>query len=126
LFGSVIAAGFDMPSPMAGWLAALVEREDWQCYLAWDGGIAIGGAAYYLRSETAWLGVGATRPEGRRRGAQSALLARRIADASDPGATLLTAETGKPLPGEDHPSYRNILRSGFSIAYERANWTFPA
>ena len=29
----------------------------------------------------------------------------------------------KPLPGVPHPSFSNILRAGFSIAYERANWT---
>ena len=125
LFGIVIAAGFGMPPPMAIWLACLVERSGWRCYLAWDGGEAIAGAALYLQNRAAWLGAGATRPQSRRRGAQSALLARRIADASLAGATLLTTETGMPLPGEDHPSYRNIARSGFAVAYERANWGFP-
>ena len=126
LFGSVIAAGFGMPPALADWLAGLVERSGWQCYLAWDGDVAIGGAALYLKDEAAWLGAGASRPDARRRGAQSALLARRIADASHAGATLITTETGKPLPGEDHPSYRNIARSGFTIAYERTNWTFAS
>ncbi len=121
LFGSVIAQGFGMPPPLAHWLAGLVERPGWRCYLAFDQGVAIGGAA----DDAAWLGAGATVPSGRRRGSQSALLARRIADASAAGARLITTETGKPLPGEDHPSYPNIVRSGFEIAYERANWTFP-
>jgi hypothetical protein len=124
LFGSVIAAGFGMPSALAGWLGALAERPGWRCYLVLESGIAIGGGALYIQDVAAWLGVGATKPEGRRRGSQTALLARRLADAKLAGATLITTETGKPLAGEDHPSYRNILRSGFELAYERANWSF--
>jgi hypothetical protein len=50
------------------------------------------------------------------------MLAWRVAAAAEAGASLITTETGKPLPDEDHPSYRNIVRSGFAIAYERANW----
>jgi len=126
LFGNVIAAAFGLPPPMVGWLAALVGRSGWHCYLAWDSGNAIGAAALYLKDSAAWLGAGATKPDARRRGAQSALLARRIVEAADAGASLITTETGKPLPGEDHPSYRNIARSGFRIAYERVNWTLPA
>jgi hypothetical protein len=126
LFGTLIASGFGMPPVFATWLAAVVGREGWHCYLAWDGADAIGGAAFYLMGKAAWLGMGATRKDARRRGAQSALLARRVRDASEAGAALITTETGKPLPGEDHPSYRNIVRCGFTPAYERANWSFPA
>ena len=125
-FGAVIAGGFGMPPAMAAWMSALVGHPDWRCYIAYDSGVAIGGAAMYLRGAAGWLGAGATLPEARRRGAQSALLARRIADAANAGARVLTTETGKPLPGEQHPSYANILRAGFAVAYERANWTFPA
>jgi len=125
LFGNVIAAGFAMPPPLATWLAGLVGRRGWRCYLARDAGKAIGGAALYLDGTAAWLGAGAVLPEARRRGAQSALLARRIADAAHAETTLITTETGRPLPGEDHPSFRNIVRAGFTIAYERANWTLP-
>ena len=35
---------------------------------------------------------------------------------------LLTTETGI-LPGRPNPSLRNMRRSGFTLAYERANWT---
>jgi hypothetical protein len=126
LFGSVVVSGFGMPPAAVPWLGALADLPGWHCYLAWSEGVAIGGGALFIEGASAWLGAGATRPEARRRGAQSAVLMRRVADARAAGASLITTETGKPLPGEEHPSYKNILRSGFAIAYERTNWSFPA
>jgi hypothetical protein len=125
-FGQVVIAAFGMPAILTGWIAGLVGRPGWQCFLAYDGPRAVAGAALYVRGRTAWFGIGATLPDARRRGAQSALLARRIAAAGEAGATDLTVETGLPLPGEAGPSFANILRAGFLPAYERANWTLPA
>ncbi len=59
----------------------------------------------------------------RRKGGQSALLARRIADAAKYGARQAVTETGVPQEGQPAPSYRNILGSGFTVAYGRPNWT---
>jgi hypothetical protein len=123
-FGDVVCAGYGLPPAFSQWHAALVDRPGWSCYLAWDKGEAIAAAAMFLHADGAWLGVAATRPDTRRRGSQSALLRQRIADARTAGAALITTETGKPLEGEDHPSYRNIVRSGFVPIYERPNWTF--
>jgi GNAT superfamily N-acetyltransferase len=126
LFSEVVCAGYGLPPAFSRWHAGIVDRPGWTCYLAWDKREAIGAAALFLSGDGAWLGVAATRPQARRRGSQSALLQRRISDAIAAGAALITTETGKPLEGEDHPSYRNIVRSGFVPIYERANWTFPA
>lgn len=122
-FGRAIAAGFGMPQALAPWLAALVGRPRWHVYVARDGERIVGGAAMYVAGEHAWLGIGAVQPEARRRGGQSALLARRVADGLARGVRLFATETGKPLAGEPHPSFSNIQRAGFAIAYERANWT---
>ena len=121
-FGATAAAGFGMPTFMAQWLSALPGSAGWRCYLALDGDAAIGAGALYLDGIDAWIGIGAVLPDARRRGAQGALLARRVQDALDAGAHLVTTETGVPLDGEPAPSYANILRCGFRIAYERANW----
>ena len=74
------------------------------------------------------IGLGATVPSHRGKGAQGALLARRIADANESGARATVTETGRPEPGEEakHPSYRNILRAGFEEAYVRINYRPPA
>jgi hypothetical protein len=124
-FGDTAAAGFGMPPPLAGWLSALVGREGWRCYVSYDEDRAIGVGACWREGAGAWLGIGATRPEGRGRGSQSAILARRINDAIADGAPLLVTETGSAVPGEPQTSYANILRAGFEIAYERPNWTGP-
>ena len=72
----------------------------------------------------AWLGIAATVPGFRRRGAQTALLAARIRRASELGCTLLVTETGEAVDGRPAGSYRNILRAGFEPRYLRPNY-FP-
>jgi hypothetical protein len=123
LFGDTAVAGFGMPPPMAAWLAQIVGRPHWHAYLASFGDTPAGAAAMYVRDEFAWLGIGATKPDLRKRGSQRALLARRIADAAKFGARHATTETGTPQPGQPAPSYSNILKSGFSVAYVRPNWS---
>jgi hypothetical protein len=76
----------------------------------------------HIADRIGWLGIGATRPEHRRRGAQSSLLAARIAAGLELGVEGFTTETGRPLPGEPGPSFANIQRAGFQIAYDRPNW----
>ena len=122
-FARAVVAGFGMPEQLAPWLAAIVGRPNWHTYVARDGDVTVGGAAMYVSGKTAWLGIGAVQASARRRGGQGALLARRIADGLRLGVTGFATETGKPLPGEPHPSFSNIQRAGFAIAYERRNWT---
>jgi hypothetical protein len=122
-FARAVVAGFGMPEALAPWLAAIVGRKGWHTYVVRDNGKAVGGAAMFLADGRAWLGIGAVQAAARRRGGQGALLARRIADGLAHGARWFATETGKPLPEEPHPSFSNIRRAGFDIAYERANWT---
>ncbi|HVZ68872.1 MAG TPA: hypothetical protein VG891_05370 [Rhizomicrobium sp.] len=125
-FAATALAGFGMPQPMAAWLEQLPGRANWHCYVAYDGAVPIAAAALYVRGDHGWLGIGATRPEARKRGSQSALLARRIADAGKFGARFVTTETGVPQQGEPAPSYANIKKAGFEVAYVRENWTLPS
>jgi len=122
-FGLAAAEGSGLPPETATALAAIVGAPGWHCFLALAAGEPAGAGALYVDGTSAWLGIGATRPSFRRRGAQSALLAARIDRARSLGATLLTTETGADDPG---PSYRNIERAGFRPAYVRANWLSPA
>lgn len=117
-FARVSCAGWGLPPPLQPWMAALVGRERWQAYLAWDGGEPVAAALLFLDGELAWMGGDATLPSARGRGAQSALIARRVADA---GTRLLVAETL-----EDNESFRNYLKSGFHRAYVRESFTQSA
>lgn len=120
--GRVIAEGFGMPPVVGPWLARLVGRDGWRMYGSYDGDELVGGGALHIDDGVGWLGIGATLPSHRGRGGQRAVMARRIADAIAAGCTTITTETGI-LPGHPNPSLRNMLRSGFELAYERANWT---
>jgi GNAT superfamily N-acetyltransferase len=126
LFAATTAAGFGMSPSMATWLREIVGRAGWHCYVSYAGTEAAGAGALFVNGNYAWIGMGATRPELRRRGGHRALLARRVADAARHGARIVVTETGVPQTDQPAPSYQNIRRLGFSVAYVRPNWTLPA
>ena len=126
LFAATVAAGYSMPPPIADWLREIVGRPGWSCYVCFADGEPAGAGALIVDEDAAWLGIGATKPAFRRRGGQSALIARRLGDAARRGARFAVTETAIPQPGEPAPSHRNILAAGFRAAYARPNWAFPA
>jgi ribosomal protein S18 acetylase RimI-like enzyme len=123
-FGEVVAAGYELEPFTAPWFAEL-PRTSWRCYVAYDGDEPAGAAALYLHDRAGYFCFAATRPEHRRKGAQSALLAARIHDAAESGCTVLFTETGERIPMKPSDSYRNILRFGFEEAYLRPNYLSP-
>jgi GNAT superfamily N-acetyltransferase len=124
-FGGIAAGTYGLPPAAADWIAALAGRPGWHCLMAFDQGTPVATGAVFVSGDAAWLGLGATVPSHRRQGAQSALLAGRIHAAARQGCRVLTTETGVPHPGEAGPSYANIQRAGFRIAYARPNFRRP-
>jgi GNAT superfamily N-acetyltransferase len=120
-FGETVAEGFGLPQVMGDWLSALPGRDKWKCFVAFDGEAPVGAGALFIDGANAWLGMGATLADHRGRGAQPALLAARIEAARQAGCQILTTETGIPSGDEAGPSYKNIHRAGFLIAYPRPN-----
>lgn len=105
------------------WYAERVGAPGWRHYLAVDDAdrpAAIG--ASYRDGETLRLTEAATQRDYRRRGAQAAIIARRVADGLEEGCRLFTSETAPPLPREPLVSYRNMERLGFRLAYLRQGW----
>jgi GNAT superfamily N-acetyltransferase len=125
-FGMVVCRGYGMPHPMLDWLAAVPGRRGWRCFLAYHGETPAAAGAVQATGEEAWLGFAATLPEFRGRGGQGALLAARLGAAAEAGCRVATTETGVRSDGRPAASYRNILRSGFTEAWERPNWRSPA
>jgi GNAT superfamily N-acetyltransferase len=123
-FGEVVAAGYELEPFTVPWLAEL-PKTSWRCYVAYDGDEPAGAAALYTYDGAGYLCFAATRPEHRRKGSQSALLARRIRDALEAGCSQLFTETGERIPLKPSASYRNILRFGFAEAYLRPNYLSP-
>ncbi len=97
-----------------------MNRPNFHCrngisYLAWLDGQPAGGGAMFMHEGVVELGGASTRAQYRRRGVQSALLRRRLADAGAAGCDIAIVITA---PGSD--SQRNIERLGFQLAYARA------
>ena len=121
-FGEMVCRGYGLPTRLAAWFAALVGRRGWRCYLAWDGAEPVAAAAMHIAGTVAWLGLTATLPSHRRRGGQSALMVARINDAVGAGVSDIVTEAGSRTVAERSPALDNMLRAGFTIEYERANF----
>jgi hypothetical protein len=121
-FADVALAVFGMPPAMGPWLAALVGRPHWYTYLAFDGESPIATGALYIKNEIGWLGIGSTLPSHRGRGAQGAIMTRRVTDGIARGCRWLVTETDEETPEHPSPSYRNMVRTGFTMLYARPNF----
>ena len=98
---------------MRGWLG----QPGWRLYLARVDGVAGASAALTIGDGLGYLANAATVPAMRGRGCQTALLARRIADAAAEGCDTIAslAEFGSG-------SQRNLERAGLRVAYTQAVW----
>jgi hypothetical protein len=123
-FASVACSAFGMPDTLRPWLATPVGGPGWRHYLAWDGDLPVATGALYVRDQVGWLGVGSTLPSHRRQGAQGAILAQRIRDGIELGCRWLITETDEDTHDHPNPSYHNIRRTGFKLAYQRPNYIF--
>ena len=121
-FGRIVHDAFGWRGPVDEWMAGLVGRPGWRHYLALDGDEPVAASGLFISGEWAWLGPSATVTTERRRGAQQALLARRIRDALLRGCLHLSVETAEDRPERPVTSYRNVVRAGFRLAYARPNY----
>jgi GNAT superfamily N-acetyltransferase len=121
-FGAAAAGGFEVPDLFREWLAQLPARDGWHCFVALAGDEPAGAGALYVTGKIGWLGIGATVPEHRGKGAQSALIAKRVEAAAELGCEVVVSETGKPIDGRAGPSYRNLVRAGLEPVYVRPSF----
>jgi len=121
-FAGIVCAAFDWPPSILPWVGALVGRQRWSHYLAFADGEAVATGAVFIRDDVAWLGFAATAPSFRRRGAQSALIARRMGEALEAGCRTIVSETAEDLRDRPAPSFRNLRRLGFESLYIRPNY----
>jgi GNAT superfamily N-acetyltransferase len=93
--------------------------------MAFDGPRPVAIAALAVFQGLGYLTLATTAESDRKRGAQSALIAARIAKARALGCTAVATETLTML---EH-SLRNLTRAGFRVAYEKEAyewWAAPA
>ena len=121
-FGRPAAAAFTGDAANHRLFGGVVGLRGWHCFVARAGSEEAASGALFVDGDVGWLGVGATRAEFRRQGAQNAIMAARIETGRSLGVRRFVTETGERLPGRESGSYRNILRAGFREAYVRPNW----
>jgi hypothetical protein len=123
-FGAIAELVFALPGAGA-WADRLVGRPRWSHYIAFDGDSPVAIAAMFVDGEVANFLSAATLDGHRGRGAQSALIARRLRDASAVGARWAIVETAEDVPERPAPSYRNQRRAGFRVLYLRPSHVWP-
>ena len=121
-FADVALAAFEMPVELRPLMTGNLGKPGWHHYLAFDGEQPVSAAASYIKAEVGWLGFGCTLESHRKRGGQGALFSRRIADGLALGCKWFVTETGEDTPESPNPSYHNMLRAGFKLAYLRRNY----
>jgi GNAT superfamily N-acetyltransferase len=121
-FGYIITKSFEWPDEMKHWFAGLAGRKCWKTYLAFDNDIPVATASLYVKDDCGWLSFASTLPGYRGKGAQSALIARRIEDAAELGCKVLTVETAEHNDQKRSQSMQNILKMGFEVAFIRPNF----
>ena len=115
-WATLAAAGFGPGTEAV--MRAVAQAAGTRLFVAEVDGQAAATGALHLQDGIAALHGTATRPDFRRRGAQSALLAFRLHWAAQAGADLATVFV---TPGS--PSERNVTRAGFRLVGMRLTFT---
>jgi ribosomal protein S18 acetylase RimI-like enzyme len=120
-FAELLLAGHGVSSDAravdAAGIAAAGSREDIAFYVAALDGQEAAAGVLALRDRVGYLANASTLPAFRRRGCQTALVARRIADSAALGCDLLAS-----LTSFGSASQRTLERAGLRIAYIRTVW----
>ncbi len=124
-FARIVCAAFDLGDNAIPWIAGVPGAPGFHAFMSFDGNTPAGCGAIFIRGNEAWTDFGATAPEMRGRGAQSANLAARVRFALEEGCTAIHTCTGEDVPGDPQHSYNNIKRCGFRETYLRENWAPP-
>jgi len=121
-FAAIAGPAFDISPPFQAAIAALANDPNWHLFMSFDGQRPAGTGAVYINGHAAYTDWGATHPDFRQRGSQTAVLNARIQKALDADCTTIVTMTGEAVPGDPQHSYSNILKRGFTEAYLRENW----
>ncbi|MFN8439231.1 MAG: hypothetical protein U0175_00535 [Caldilineaceae bacterium] len=121
-FAEIFGTAFGLSPNIWPLFTGAIGKPGWYHYLGFDGAQPIATGAMYLKNDIAWLGVGSTHKDYRNRGGQSAMITRRLTDGLALGCKWFITETGKDTSEQPNPSYRNMIRAGFKVAYIRDNY----
>lgn len=121
IVADIIQTGFELNVELKPLFASIIHTANNHVYIAWDDDVPAAVGILTLVGNTGHLNTAATLPAFRGRGAQGAIMARRIEDGIRLGCKSFITETWDPGEENNH-SYNNMLRHGFELAYKRPNW----
>ena len=120
-FAEIYVNGFGMPSFLKSGVAKnneiLHNKPDWTFYLASADNVPAGIGVLHMKDGIAMLAAAATVPSLRNKGVHSALINKRISQASLQECKLIT---GQAKFGS--ASQNNMEKAGMRIAYTKAIW----
>jgi hypothetical protein len=122
-FANVLLPTFGITPAYRPLVKGSIGKPMWYHYLAFAGNKPVSTAAMFISGEVAWVGFMGTLKSYRNRGGQRGMFARCIEDGLALGCKWFVTETEEDTPEQSNPSYRNMLRSGFKLAYLRRNYT---
>jgi hypothetical protein len=122
-FMDLVGTQLGVPEELRFGIVSTIGEPRWHFYFVVLDGQPVAGAAMFIQGDGAWLGNAGTLPEYRNRGAQAALLVRRVQDARRAGCRWASAEAF-PETGEPNPSLRNMKRLGLREMYHRPWYRF--
>lgn len=120
---TIVGPQLGVPELVRPGIVSTMGHAGWRFYFALEGDRPIAGAAMFLSGGGAWFGLAGTLPEYRRRGAQTALLSRRVEDARAAACRWISAETSPETLGPN-PSLANMKRIGMRELYHRPWYRF--
>jgi len=118
----VVAARDQLDDTMWPGYLRSAGKQNFFHYMAFDGARPVAIAALCVFEDIGYLMAAATAESDRKRGAQQALIAKRIERAEQMGCSIQVSETLYML---EH-SYRNLRRAGFAEAYEKEIYEWNA
>lgn len=123
-FAYIINLAFGWPGYAGELVAASIGSPGWIHFIIYEGEEAISAAAMYAAGEIGSLVIGGTLEKHRGKGAQKLLINYRSRKAIEAGCKYLVTETAEDTPEKPSPSFRNMIKSGFELAYIRPNWIY--
>jgi GNAT superfamily N-acetyltransferase len=120
----IFAEALNLPKLATILMIGLPRWEGWSCYAAYLDGREVACGSMRISGKLALLGLDATLPNFRDRGCQSALITRRLADATRTGCDTVAAEVWNGHPASEAAA--NVLeQAGFEEIAARTNWRRP-
>lgn len=120
----ILVKSFSFPPEIKTFCKGVLGKNGWTTYVGLLDNKIAGTGAIYINGDIAELGIAATDESSRCKGIQSALISARESFAVEKYCKYIFVETAEPTPQFSAPSYRNMIRFGYSELYRRGNYVF--